>query len=517
MERLLGRGGMGAVYLARHPRLPRLVALKLLNRDLYSDNEIRARFEREADLAARLDHPNIVTVFDRGVDDEQLWIAMQYIDGVDASSLDPSALPPQRGAQIVAETATALDYAHAMGVLHRDVKPANIMLARGVGMERVLLTDFGIARPREDTAHLTRTGTFTATLTYASPEQLTGAYMDHRTDQYSLACTLFWLLTGKSPFDSSHPALIIDGHLRKPPPPITAFRPGLPAELDAILARAMAKRSEDRFATCAEFANLAWAALNGRPTPSLPVITPSSPTLVQPFAPAPSAPRVPVTPGPQPNMSRAYPPPMRPIPAPPRRRRRIVPLTPLVIVLVVLVGFGVWVWRDDSSILAEATGRTPELRALAAVSAAFPDMLPTDPREEGKGYRNATCRPRTEDLRLETNAEAAFNGWMARWYCFTTGSKALNYTFYVYRSQNDATTAVGEFALRAKLLDTATFGNRKDRRLTFTKVVNGTLRYPKIVSTFTDPSRATWVMTFDYNGPEPIQDLIDEVARAPLT
>jgi len=133
IQRLLGQGGMGAVYLARHPRLPRLTALKLLNPELFSDDEIRARFEREADLVARLDHPNLVTVFDRGVEDEQLWISMQYIDGVDASGVDPRTLPPRRAAQIVAETAAALDYAHAMDVLHRDVKPGNILLARGAG------------------------------------------------------------------------------------------------------------------------------------------------------------------------------------------------------------------------------------------------------------------------------------------------------------------------------------------------------------------------------------------------
>nr|WP_255526417.1 serine/threonine-protein kinase [Nocardia sp. XZ_19_385] len=139
---------MGAVYQARHPRLPRQIALKLLNRELFADNEIRARFEREADLVAQLDHPNIVTVFDRGDEDEQLWISMQYIDGIDASSVDPRTLPPVRAAQIIAETAAALDYAHRMNVLHRDVKPANILLARDAGQERVLLTDFGIAPPR---------------------------------------------------------------------------------------------------------------------------------------------------------------------------------------------------------------------------------------------------------------------------------------------------------------------------------------------------------------------------------
>lgn len=263
VERLLGRGGMGSVYLARHPRLPRLTALKLLNRELFHDNEIRARFEREADLVARLDHPNIVTVFDRGVEDEQLWISMRYVEGEDAASLDAWHLPPHRAVRIVAETAKALDFAHGKGVLHRDVKPANILLERGGSDagERVFLTDFGIARLRDDKRKLTQTGTFTATLAFASPEQLSGAPLDHRSDQYSLACTLFRLLTGAVPFEADNPVAVIQGHMQRQPPPLASARPGLPAALDAVLARALAKRPADRFDSCTEFAAAAWRAL----------------------------------------------------------------------------------------------------------------------------------------------------------------------------------------------------------------------------------------------------------------
>lgn len=274
IERQLGRGGMGSVYLAKHPRLPRMTALKLLNREMFNDKEVRARFEREADLVARLDHPNIVTVYDRGLDDEQLWISMQFIDGVDAASVDPKTLPPTRAVQIIKETADALDYAHSMGVLHRDVKPANILLARSTGGrgERVYLTDFGIARLRDDTGHLTQTGTFTATLAYASPEQLTGANLDGRSDQYSLACSLFWLFTGSGPFAATNPAQVIQGHLQTPPPALSSVRPGLPYVLDAVLAKAMAKRPEDRFASCSEFAAAAQAALSGQSSPALPSV-----------------------------------------------------------------------------------------------------------------------------------------------------------------------------------------------------------------------------------------------------
>ncbi|MBF6399708.1 protein kinase [Nocardia cyriacigeorgica] len=271
IERRLGRGGMGSVYLAKHPRLPRRTALKLLNPDLFDDKETRARFEREADLAAQLDHPNIVTVYDRGAEDGQLWISMQYIDGVDAASLDPNTLPVLRAVQIIADTAQALDFAHSMGVLHRDVKPANILLSTAhTGPERVYLTDFGIARLRDDGGHLTQTGSFTATIAYASPEQLTGAPLDHRTDQYSLACSLYWLLTGTAPFSAPHPVAVIQGHLQHQPPALSSVRHGLPTALDAVMARGLAKRPGERYGSCAEFADAVRAALTGAAHPSLP-------------------------------------------------------------------------------------------------------------------------------------------------------------------------------------------------------------------------------------------------------
>ncbi|MFD9615299.1 serine/threonine-protein kinase, partial [Streptomyces sp. NPDC059083] len=317
IERLLGQGGMGSVYLARHPRLGKLTALKLLNRELYADREIRARFEREADLVARLDHPNIVEVYDRGTEDEMLWISMQYVDGVDAAGINVATLPPERAVQVIEGVASALDYAHGMGVLHRDVKPANIILARAVAGhgERVFLTDFGIARLRDDTGHLTQTGTFTATLAYASPEQLTGASLDGRSDQYSLACTLFQLLTGTVPFEGTSPAAVIRGHLQQPPPPASPLRQALPRTIDAVLTKALSKRPADRYRSCVEFAAAAERALQTPrtaapprpPTPARPqpVVAPRPPTPVrpqpviqQPPSPTPSTPRPLVGPGP---------------------------------------------------------------------------------------------------------------------------------------------------------------------------------------------------------------------------
>ncbi|MFD0360624.1 protein kinase [Nocardia sp. GCM10030253] len=264
IERVLGRGGMGTVYLAAHPRLPRQIALKLLSRELYADEEVRARFEREADVAARLDHPNVVSVFDRGAEDHQLWISMQYVDGSDAAAFRGTPLDPRRALHILGQTADALDHAHESGVLHRDVKPANILLtAARTGGDRVLLTDFGIARLRDDAHQLTRTGEFLATLAYAAPEQLSGHSVDHRADQYALGCTLFALLTGEAPFAATNPGAVVAAHLTSPVPQASRVAPHLPGAIDAVIARAMAKDPRARFGDCTEFARVAYEAVTG--------------------------------------------------------------------------------------------------------------------------------------------------------------------------------------------------------------------------------------------------------------
>ncbi|WP_280304738.1 serine/threonine-protein kinase [Nocardia neocaledoniensis] len=326
IRRVLGHGGMGVVYLARHPRLPRLTALKLLSRDLSADAEIRHRFEREADLVAQLEHPNIVNVYDRGTEDDQLWISMQFVAGTDVATADVNVLTPGRAVQIVAETATALDFAHASGVLHRDVKPANILLAKPpIGRpERVVLTDFGIAAVRDSETTLSSAGSITATLAYAAPEHLAGAPLDHRADQYSLACTLFWMLTGSVPFAGPNPAAVIQAHLSKPVPPLRSLRPDLPPTLDAVLARGTAKRADLRYDSCAEFAEAAKAALFAVPGPWQQMRQPTSTGVIlrarEPYPPHQySRPATPPQPYPQPppptHVTPAQP---HPQPAPPR-------------------------------------------------------------------------------------------------------------------------------------------------------------------------------------------------------
>ncbi|MFD9549553.1 serine/threonine-protein kinase [Nocardia salmonicida] len=263
--RKLGAGGMGSVFLAEHPSLPRTDALKILSTDLSRDPEFRARFQREANLAAGLDHPNIVSVYNRGEESGQLWIAMQYVEGTDAAAelaRDPHAMTPLRALRIVTEIGKGLDFAHRRGLLHRDVKPANFLLSSAYGDdERVLLTDFGVAKSADDVSELTQTGNFLATIAYAPPEQLAGAALDHRADIYSLACAFFKLLTGQNPYPAMQPAMVMMGHLHEPPPRATAVRPGMPPAIDQVFARAMAKNPQERFSTCREFTDAATAAL----------------------------------------------------------------------------------------------------------------------------------------------------------------------------------------------------------------------------------------------------------------
>jgi serine/threonine-protein kinase len=256
--RLLGSGGMAEVYLAQHPRLPRRDALKILSEAITADSGFRERFQREADLAGALWHPNIVAVHDRGEFDGHLWIAMDYVDGTDAAHLVkgryPTGMAIHDVCAIVSGVAAALDYAHSRDLLHRDVKPANILVTEPEdGKRRILLADFGIARPLVDISGLTLTNFTVGTLTYAAPEQLMGADIDGRADQYALAATTFHLLTGAPPYEHSNPVAVISRHLTAPLPNLSDRRPEL-ANLDEVLSRALAKDPADRFEHCSDFA-----------------------------------------------------------------------------------------------------------------------------------------------------------------------------------------------------------------------------------------------------------------------
>jgi serine/threonine protein kinase, bacterial len=261
--RVLGAGGMGTVYLVAHPRLPRHDALKVLPTQWTADPQYRARFLREADLTASLSHPNILSVHDRGEYDDQLWISMDYVEGTDASKLvrehHPDGLPIPVAMEIITAVASALDYAHQRGLLHRDVKPANILL--NPDDQRIFLADFGIARLVDDPSGLTETNMAVGTMAYAAPEQLRGEPLDSRADQYALACTSFDLLTGTPPYVDSNPAVVITKHVAAPVPPLGERRPEL-AALDPVLARAMAKAPADRYPSCRDFARELSAVLS---------------------------------------------------------------------------------------------------------------------------------------------------------------------------------------------------------------------------------------------------------------
>jgi serine/threonine-protein kinase len=263
--RRLGSGGMGEVYLAQHPRLPRRDALKVLPASLTADREYRQRFSREADIAAELWHPHIVGIHDRGEFEGQLWLTMDYVDGTDAAQLVrsryPSGMPKAEVLEIVTAVADALDYAHLRGLLHRDVKPANILLTEGDSRgRRILLADFGIAREIADISGLTATNMVVGTTAYSAPEQLMGSEIDARADEYALGCTAFQLLTGSEPYQNSNAAVVITQHLSAPPPLIGDRQPEL-AGLNDVITKVLAKDPGDRFPSCSDFA----AALTGRP------------------------------------------------------------------------------------------------------------------------------------------------------------------------------------------------------------------------------------------------------------
>ena len=301
--RQLGSGGMGEVYLAKHPRLPRHEALKILRPDISTDDTFRARFVREADSIAALEHPNILTIFDRGDYKGQLWIATQYINGTDAAQLlrdsYPAGMPADEALTVITAIAEALDYAHDSGLVHRDVKPANLLLSLPdrLGVRRIYLADFGIARPLDDPSGLTATNFTLGTVAYSAPEQLEGHTIDGRADQYALAATAFHLMTGLPPYPDANPIAVISRHLTRPAPAPSSIRPEL-AALDPAFARALAKSPYGRFPRCMDFAQaLARAASEtGIGFPA------SADTLEAPVAlpPKPTPPKVVIAPPPKP-------------------------------------------------------------------------------------------------------------------------------------------------------------------------------------------------------------------------
>ena len=284
IEEQIGQGGMAVVYRARDEHLGRQVALKLLAPGLAADAAFRHRFIRESRSAASVDHPNIIPIYEAGDAGGSLFIAMRYVHGGDVRSLlEDGPLSAARTWSIITQVAAALDAAHQHGLIHRDVKPANMLLdarapagtdapAPGDQAQHVYLSDFGISKQPLASSSITMTGQFVGTLDYIAPEQIDGVGVDGRTDLYSLGCAAYELLTGAPPFRKSKGLALVRAHLSEPPPSLSAQRPDLPAAADAVLAGAMAKAPDDRYATCMQFAANLGRALGLAPgQPELPV------------------------------------------------------------------------------------------------------------------------------------------------------------------------------------------------------------------------------------------------------
>ncbi|MDP9301788.1 MAG: protein kinase [Actinomycetota bacterium] len=256
----LGRGGMGVVYLAEQSSPRRRVALKILSPELARDPVFRERFTRESEAAASVEHPNVVPVHASGESDGVLYIAMRYVQGEDLATLihRDGPLPSGRAVSICSQIAEALDEAHETGLVHRDVKPGNILVAKG---DRAYLSDFGLIRRSKLETGLTRTGQFMGTIDYCAPEQIRGEEVDGRADVYSLGCVLYECLAGAPPFTRESEIATLYAHLEESPPPTTSSPSGPSRELDRVIAVAMAKRPDDRYATSSEFARAARHAL----------------------------------------------------------------------------------------------------------------------------------------------------------------------------------------------------------------------------------------------------------------
>jgi hypothetical protein len=280
LETQVGAGGMAVVFRARDERLDRLVALKILAPALASDDQFRVRFIAESRAAAAVDDPFIIPIYEAGEADGMLFIAMRFVQGGDLHQVleREGALTPERAAGFISPVASALDAAHRAGLVHRDVKPGNILVdAREDRPDHVYLSDFGVAKA-VSSAGLTGPGFFVGTPDYAAPEQIQGRAVDGRADQYALACVAFQLLTNALPFRPDQDLPVLLAHISTPPPSLTARRPDLPVAVDRVMARAMAKDPEERYASCLDFAGALREALDLPPLdPDGPATTPAIP------------------------------------------------------------------------------------------------------------------------------------------------------------------------------------------------------------------------------------------------
>jgi hypothetical protein len=263
IEGIAGGGGMGVVYRATEARLERTVALKVIAPGLAEDDEFRTRFKRESRLAASIEHQNVIPIYEAGEVDGVLFLSMRYVEGTDLRSLldREGSLEPRRAARIVAQVAEALDAAHRSGLVHRDVKPGNILMAPG---EHAYLTDFGLTKRAASESALTKTGQLVGTVDYVAPEQIEGLRVDARSDVYALACVLHHVLTGRVPYDKPSDMARLFAHVNDPPPLPSAVDPAVPHELDEVVVRGMAKDPDERYQSAGDLGRAALAGAESR-------------------------------------------------------------------------------------------------------------------------------------------------------------------------------------------------------------------------------------------------------------
>ena len=265
IERRLGRGGMGVLYLAVEPGLERRVALKLIAPEAAAEEVFARRFAEESKIAASIEHPNVVPIYAAGEEAGVPYIAMRFVAGADLARrlAREGRLEPAVAVELIAQVGNGLDAIHAAGLVHRDVKPANVLLSGGEGTEHAYITDFGVARNVSTESGLTQTGRFVGTLDYVAPEQISGGAVDARADVYALGCLLFKLLTGEVPFPKEGDAARLFAHLNDPPPAPSLYVPEVSMALDDVVIRAMSKQPEDRYPSAGDLGRAALAAIRG--------------------------------------------------------------------------------------------------------------------------------------------------------------------------------------------------------------------------------------------------------------
>ena len=278
IDGVAGEGGMGVVYRATEIALQRPVALKLIAEDFSGDRKFRERFQRESMLAASIDHPNVIPIYEAGEVHGELYIAMRFVDGTDLLQLVTrgGALQPHRAVRIVSQVAAALDAAHRRGLVHRDVKPGNVLLTGEGDEEHAYLTDFGLVKTLEGAPGTTTAGHFVGTLDYSSPEAIQGQDADARSDVYSLACVLFFALTRTSPFLRDSNVGTMFAHVNEPAPKLLEANPKLPPGLGAVVEQALSKNPAERQQSAGEFARAAQEALAAGGAAATPPPTPTT-------------------------------------------------------------------------------------------------------------------------------------------------------------------------------------------------------------------------------------------------